>query len=290
MSLGWLGVFRQGAWKSFRGFVLNERRDIARRLDYIRAELARIGLITVLYRKETDVNTGEVRVTEERIGFSVSRGSSLERLVQAYIAKGGNPLDISQFFMPDRTIAINADAEGNTSSVGEEYPLGGVIYPKTAEPNEPEGSYGAYSGGFIPLRKYLPGRIGGRKDIDADTESTVNYIKLLRKPVRQEIRYKIHDLEARIIKLCDLREQLLNERELVLKQAFGGVSDSDFNFDSDRYSALLRVPRIVDLIDSIFYSRDENGRLDLDSVNTEGLANYENFLGDQLPDEANHTL
>ena len=74
MSFGWRGIFRKGSWKVFRDFVLQERRDIGRRLSVIRAELRRIGSITVLYQREIDSVTGETRVTEERVGFSVSKG------------------------------------------------------------------------------------------------------------------------------------------------------------------------------------------------------------------------
>jgi len=269
--------------------VLQERRDISRRVAVIRAELARIGNVTVLYKREVDQGTGEVRVTEERIGFSITPGSSLERLVQAYVAMGGNPLDISHFFIPDRSVVVSEDTEGLVET-GDQYPYGGVAYPITVEPNEPENTYGVYSGGFIPLRKYLPSRIGGRRDLDADAESFVNFVSAMRRPVSKEIQTKLHDMEARIIKLVDLAEQLRLEIDDILTQAFGGISTALTNFDEDRYSLALRTPTITDFIDELFYVRDSDGFVDFEVVNTEELAKHENLLTDILPDEANTTL
>lgn len=289
MSFGWMSTFRQGSWLALRSFVLQERQDVGRRLDVIRAELRRIGSITVLYKQEQDDVTKSIRVTEERIGFSVTRNSSLERLIQAYVAMGGNPLDISHFFIPDRAVVVSDTTEG-AAETGHEYPWGGVAYPLTAEPNEPTNSWGAYPGGHIPLRKYIPGRIGGRRDIDADAESTVNLIISLRLPVRQEIRRKRNDIESRIIKLCDLREQLTQERDEILMQAFGGLSASLIEFDADRFVHVLRIPRLTQSLDSIFFEVNEEGVVDFATTNTMELSKHDNLLEDILPDEANTAL
>ena len=289
MSFGWMGVARQGSWKALRSFALQERRDIGRRLAVIRAELRRIGSITVIYRQEVDENTDDVRVTEERVGFSVSKNSNLEKLVQAYVANGGNPLDVSQFFLPDRAVAISENSEG-ASTTGEEYPLGGVLYPKTAEPNEPENSFGAFSGGFIPLRKYIPGRIGSRRDTDSDSEAFVNFMMYLRKPINHEIRRKRNDIEARIVKQCDLREQLMRERDEILVQAFGGLVESSVGFDPDRYAQVLRVPRITQRMDELFFFVDSEGVIDFEITNTSSVSSYDYLLEDILPDEANTAL
>jgi len=284
-----MGVARQGSWKALRSFALQERRDIGRRLAVIRAELRRIGSITVIYRQEVDENTDDVRVTEERVGFSVSKNSNLEKLVQAYVANGGNPLDVSQFFLPDRAVAISENSEG-ASTTGEEYPLGGVLYPKTAEPNEPENSFGAFSGGFIPLRKYIPGRIGSRRDTDSDSEAFVNFMMYLRKPINHEIRRKRNDIEARIVKQCDLREQLMRERDEILVQAFGGLVESSVGFDPDRYAQVLRVPRITQRMDELFFFVDSEGVIDFEITNTSSVSSYDYLLEDILPDEANTAL
>lgn len=289
MSFGWLSSFRRGAWKELRSFVLNERRDVTQRLDVIKAELTRIGKITVVYAKEYDSVAQTVRVSEQRVGFTVTRNSNLERLLQAYIAMGGNPLNISQFLYPDRSVVLEFDDEGNPQ-IGSEYPLGGVVYPQTAEPNEPEGSFGAYSGGYIPLNKYKASRTGGRNDTDADSEAFVNYISLLRRPVAQSLRTRVHDLESRIIKQCDLREQLFLEREDLLTQAYGGTLNSMEYFDEDRYSVVLRANRIIDTLDRIFFLDGDDGFPDLDTTNTVALAQYSNLFTDKDPDESTHAL
>ena len=61
------------------------------------------------------------------------------------------------------------------------------------------------------------------------------------------------ELEHRIIKLADLREQLMNERDDLLVQAHGGTLYSLPDFDSDRYVNSLRIQNIVSLIDGIFF-------------------------------------
>lgn len=290
MSFGWLGQFRLGAWRELRDFVLNERRDLPAQLEYIRAELTKIGKITVLYNRSFDQATGDIRVTEERQGFTVTPGSSLEKLVQAYVALGGNPLNISQFFEPDRTVVTNTDNQGQVTT-GEEHPFGGVVYPLSAEYNEPLNSSGEYPGGKVPLVKYPPNRVGSRKDTDADAEASVNWMSELRRPVEKEIDYKLHRLKYLVQKLMDAREQLFKRREELLAQSFGGVSNTAFGFDPERYSVNLRVPAIVNLYDRIFYEADSvTDVVDLNSVNTASLAQYENLFPDVLPREANTAI
>lgn len=288
MSFGWLGTFRQGAWRALRRFLLEERRDLGARIAVIEAELQRIGQIIVVYRREVD-DAGAVRVTEERTGISTTRNSTLARLLQAYIAQGGNPFDISHFFIPDRALLIGEEFDG-TPKYGELYPYGGVVYPVSAEYNEPLGSYGLWGGGWLPLRKYPPLKLGGRYDPGVEAEPFVNYTVKARQFATQEIRHKRNDLEARIIKQCDLREQLTIERDEVLVQAFGGLAESIATFDPDRFADLLRVPRIVDVIDSIFYNRTGDGGVDFTSINAQELSKYRNLLDDTLPDESNTAL
>ena len=105
-----LGTMRQCQWKMFRDWVLTERCAVSSRVRVINAELNRIGCITVFYKplRNTTVQTlgGAVTdvqtVTEERARFEVSPGSSLEKLVQAYVAHGGNPMSISLWLQPDQ--------------------------------------------------------------------------------------------------------------------------------------------------------------------------------------------
>lgn len=278
MSFGWLGKFRKGAWLAFRKFILEERRDIGNRLAVIEAELKRIGKVYVEYKKIED--DGKVTITEERIGFTITVNSRLERLMQAYIIQGGNPLDISHFFIPDQT----------TATGGDRYPYGGVSYPISAEYNDPDNVFGTYPGGFFKLRKYVPARVGGKKDLDSDADFFVSLTHYARRWVQQEIKHKRDELEAKIIKECDLREQLILERDTLITQAFGGLSGFIRLYDSDRYTEELRVPRIVDTIDKIFFEFDsENNTYDFTSTGNE-LALFDNIFDDILPDENNNAL
>jgi hypothetical protein len=279
MSFGWLGAFRQGSWRAFRTFILRERKDISRRLAVIDSELERIGKILVKYKKGTDG-----RISEEREGFFITKGSTLEKLFKAYIALGGNPLDISFFFFPDQTMFLE---EGLSDDL---YPWGGVAFPLSSEPNEPVGEFGANTAGFIPLRKYQGWKLGGRKDIDELCVPYVGYINSMRKWAQQEIREKRNDLEARIVKLCDLREQLILEKEEILVQAFGGLSSSLMEIESSRFVMGMQVPKIVELFDSIFYTRGLDGTLDMNSINQTELSKYQNLWLDTLPDEKNTAL
>ena len=195
MSFGWLGTFRQGSWRSFRSFVLNGRRDVALRVRVINAELNRIGRVRVLYAVDPEDDTKRV---ETRLGISISEGSALGKLMQAYIAQGGNPFDISHFFVPDTSIVISGERR-------ETYPYGGVVYPKSGVYNI--GS--VYEGGYLTVLKYIPGRVGGRRDLPDTQVATQG--DMARRWMKQEIQMR-NDLEARIIKPCDLREQLSLEK------------------------------------------------------------------------------
>lgn len=278
MSFGWLGKFRKGSWLAFRKFILQERRDIGSRLAMIEAELKRIGKVIVEYKK-VDEN-GIVKVTEERIGFRVTPNSRLERLMQVYVVMGGNPMDISHFFIPDQT----------TATGGNLYPYGGVTFPMSAEYNDPDTLFGTYPGGFFPLRKYIPTRIGGRKDIDADAEYFVNLVHYARRAFQEEIKYKRNNIEAKIVKECDLREQLIQMRDVLITQAFGGVSSSITTYNPDRYTDELRVPRIIDNIDQVFFefNSDEN-TYDFKSTSS-NLSLFDNMFDDILPEENNTAL
>jgi hypothetical protein len=283
-----MGTFRQGAWRALRKFILEERRDIAQRISVIEAELRRIGRVFVVYKREQD-DAGNINVTEERVGLSITKGSSLVRLMQAYIAQGGNPYDISHFFIPDRALLIGEEADG-TPRWGEVYPYGGVVYPQSEEYNEPLNSYGIWGGGFLPLRKYPPLRLGGRYDPSVEAEPFVNYIIDLRKWAMQEITYKRNNPEARIVKLCDLREELVKERDERIVQAFGGLVSALTEFDPERFADQQRVPRIVDVLDNIFYTQAEDGGVDFGAINESELAKYRNLFEDILPDEKNTAI
>lgn len=251
MSFGWLGTFRQGQWAAYRRFVLNERRDVERRMNVIRAELDRIGEVTVLYGKSGDV------VTEQRLGFSVTPGTSLCKLIQAYTAQGGNPFDISLFLSPDSTYLM---PDGSTLPT---QPYGGVVYAKS----DTSGIGGADVGGDIVVRKYWPARSAKRKEL-SDT-SVATAVDTTRKWVNPIIASRIHDMEARIIKLCDLREQLKSELETITF-AVGGTTSGLSVLDEDVFSTTYGLVKTVVSIDGVFYAKDENGVPDLSTPNPEG--------------------
>jgi len=280
MSFGWLGTFRQGSWQAFRRFILNERRDVAARIRYIEAELIRVGEVTVYYASEED-NEGNVDVTEERIGFAVTEGSSLGKLVQAYIAMGGNPFDISLFLSPDTTVLLD---ETNPDDAGAPMqPHDGVAFPKS-------GSYAPgqlYEGGYISIKKYVPARVGGRVFLEDSKVAT--RVDIGRRWARKEIRNRLNDIEYRIIKLCDLREQLLGELDAITL-AVAGVTAVIPQLDEDRYDKDLSVAQIVAAIDSVFYDMDETNTPDFTTENQETLGNYPFLLSDLSPDEDNTAL
>lgn len=279
MPFGWLGTFRQGQWQEYRSFVLNERRDVGRRMAVIQAELTRIGIVNVLYAATKDATTGESVVTEQRMGFSVSAGSSLEKLVQAYIAQGGNPFNVSLFLSPDSTFSLDPD---DVETEQPTQPYGGVVYPKS-------GDYGvgtSYEGGFLVVKKYTPARTGGRTDLQDN--SVASAVDTSRRWVNTTIQARLHDLEARIIKLCDLREQLLEELDDIT-MAIGGTTGAVPALDQDFYDEKLGVAKIVAAIDSIFYEQDANGVPDFSTINNEALEDYRSLLVDVDGDEEDNT-
>lgn len=279
-SFGSLAQFRVGYWRGIREFILNERRDVAKRIEVLDAEIERIGLIRVQYERTKDSRTGKYVVTENRVGLSVSKGTSLERLLQAYIAAGGNPFDISHFFYPDETQIID-DKTGETVTA-DNYPYGGVAAPLTANYNEPVTSYGEYPGGYVPLAKYLPNRVGARYEPSDTTDVVAFQVDEIRKSCNKEIRNKIQELEHRIIKLCDLREQLLIERDEVLIAAHGGTLYDLPDFDPDFFADHLLTQYIISQIDSNIFETTGDGRVkSLSTPDAGKVTRHESFYLDK---------
>lgn len=275
MGFGWLGTFRNGQWNAYRSFILKERADVSARLAVIQAEIDRIGQVTVSYRMNKD---GSGRCTEERTGFFVTENSSLEKLIRAYTVAGGNPFDISMFLVPDSVVLANND---DPESVVETQPYGGVIAPKTGDSAVNASFYG---GGDLNVLKYTPARTNGQ---DAHDSNMASSIVRSRKWVGQIIDERVHSLESKIIKLCDLREQLGQEREL-LQSTLGGTVDGLPTFDLDLYDPDQTLSAIVSTIDSIFYLVDSNGYV-TEVLNEEALGGNQNLMTD-LPEEVNTIL
>lgn len=271
MGFGWLGTFRAGQWNAYRSFLLRERADATDRLAVIEAEMQRIGQVTIQYRSRDD---GSGTCSEERIGFSVSQGSSLEKLIMAYVVAGGNPFDISMFLVPDSVYLAD---DGDPESVVETQPYGGVIAPKTGDP-----AVGAtfYEGGNLNVLKYTPARTNNQ---DAHDSNMASSIYRSRQWVGQIIDERIHSIESRIIKLCDLREQLGQERELI-ESTVGGTVDGFPALDPDLYDVDLTLPSIISTVDSIFYVPNKDGSPS-GELNVDALGVNQNLMTDILPDE-----
>jgi len=269
MSFGAMARFRVGYWRGVRNYVLRERRDVAKRIRVIDAEISRIGKIEIEYESVADPVSGRVDRTENRISISVTPGSSLEKMLKAYIAQGGNPLDISQFFYPSQSEIVGTDANG-APVYNHKYPYGGVAAPESRDydtTNEMDGSpedmpssgFGPSPGGYLNLVRYAPRRVGGRKDLNDDHAVIARIFEQVRSWCNQEIKEKLQRMEFKILKLCDLREQLENEKNEVLQQAFGGVLEGLDSFDKERFAESHRVQNLIADVDETLFLNTSSG-------------------------------
>ena len=279
-----LSVWPVGYFRSYSSWLLKNRRDVSRRIEVINAEVERIGTVKVTYAAQ-DTPEG-TRRTEQRTGISVTPGSSLGRLMRAYIANGGDPLSISPFMYPESTLRTQ-DGPDSVAQVKEEFPHGGLVAPISGVPNEPLPSdqapgYEAYPGGYASSDSYYPARQGGRIDPGAyDHDGVVKSMQQIRGWANQDLKERLQDIEWRIIKLCDLREQLIQERDTVLVQAFGGVLEGVGPFDPTRFDEKLRVQNIVQDMYEMLYPIDESNK-----VIAFVPSNQTVFLQFTFPDEA----
>ena len=261
MSFGFTGFFRQGAWRELRRFLLNQKRDALPRIRSINAELSRIGYVRVFYAR-TDPSDPNSPMSERRVGLDVAPGTSLEKLLQAYIAQGGNPFDISMFLIPDSFIFV--ENEESESPVSEEIdptgvsgepvrretaPYSGIVYPISEDPI----IGGLYTGGWLPLWRYPPRKFGNNITYVTESAELAPATRQLRDWANRDIRNLRNNLEARIIKLCDLREQLLLERDEILPQAIGGATNG-VSFNPDVFAVTHHTSGIIRQIDDVFYT------------------------------------
>lgn len=254
----------------FRNWVLTERRAVPPRLQALRADLSRLGRITVLYKRVTQVvpdTNGAVieiqAVTEERTGFFVSAGSSLERLLQAYVVQGGNPCDISLFLEPDDVLLEQTEdtspnervTDAGIPSVPADQPYYGVVSTQSADSYGPGGRYR----GGLPTFLRDPYNQAGRYFDASDAGSKIwNKIDQAKRWTRQALQ-EMARLENMIMRLADLREQLLREQDEILVQAVGGTVPGLPLPGSSRFATNVHVSRIVSEMDSAFYKKDANG-------------------------------
>lgn len=257
MSFGWTCMFRKGSWVEFRRFALLQRKNVADRISHINREINKIGNIVIEYERAEGG-----KVTEKRTGFSVAENSALGKLLTAYIAQGGNPFDISMFLSPDAFQVVSKGlAPEGAKEVDEEdavyhpQPYQGLVYP---ESQEEEDYKGIDKGGWIPLWKYPPRKLGGsEKNIFPEADEIGGQVALARGWLSQEIKQLRNDLEARIIKLCDLREQLIKERDETLVRALAGSVAVLEDYDDKGYLAENHLSNIVTNIDLNFYKPSE---------------------------------
>ena len=288
-SFAKMTVWPVGYYRATSSWLLRNRRAVPARLAALDAELDRLGFIKVTYR--ITMKDGSVRATEERTRFSVTEKSSLGRLVRAYVANGGNPLDISSFWHPDSTEVIEEDEAGKTIKVRETYPHGGVLAPRSANYNEPlaiagdDTGYGAYRGGWANADGYYPARQGGRAGPGSyDADSVVRYMHQTRSWANQDIKERLQDIEWQIIKLCDLREQLEVERDEVLQQAFGGVLSGLYEFDSERFDPKLRVQVLVqEMYEKLYVLNDARQVVSFEA--NEDIVPFLTFTFPEVPSE-----
>ena len=279
MSFNFVGAFRVGSYKVFRRFVAHELRDVDSRLDVIEAELERIGNIEIIWKKTQDdtfvipLNMDEdpeieqvpvERVSEQRIGLIVDGPlTTIGKLTQAYIAQGGNPFDISMFLDPVEGIGVEDETTTEAAfKIVWKHPSGGVAHPRTRE--DIGGGSFQDDGGKLSINKDVRLRLGDGISWDKAEEYTGHYIAKAREWITQEVREKRNDLEWRIIKQMDLREQLRTERDHLIYRAANGVF-AETTLDTQSHDLSLSVPAILHHIDDIIFAKtEETGLYDIE--------------------------
>lgn len=248
MSFNFLGTFREGSWRAFRHFVSEARRDVTLNLSTIEAEQKRIGSVFVFYK---DDPANPTQKTEERLGMVVDMGSSLHKLMQAYIALGGNPFDISMFMRPESAKAQTDQATGKVIYY-EQYPYGGVASPQSKDPSKNT----LDKKGTLPFHKYQQNKTGTRNHFWSEAKEIVIANQQIREVFSQEIKIRRNELEAKIIKLCDLHEQLENEKDLI-RRRLGDTPEITtaeiFELEDLEYT----IARNLKVIDQNFYDDEE---------------------------------
>lgn len=259
-----LSVWPVGYFRAYSSWLLKNRRDVARRLSVINAEVDRIGFVKLTYAK-IETADGQTRRTEVRESLWVTPGSSLGHLMQAYIVAGGNPLDISSFMHPDTSALVSIDPESGEGRISDLYPYGGVVAPMSAAPmgmpDQHNSNTNGYTGGFARTDRYYPARQGGTTSPGAyDHDAIVKTMHQLRGWANQDLKERLQNLEWQIVKLCDLREQLVKERDDILNQAFGGVLTGLPPLDESRFDSALRVQSLVQDMYQLLYDADPHGK------------------------------
>ena len=292
-AFAYLSRFREGQWRAFRRFMLEERRDASTRFAVIDAERQRIGEVQIVYNT-TKVDGEVVAVTEKRIGLCITdENSSLAKLVGAYVSMGGNPFDISMFLAPDSDLGLGQDpTEPSTEGRQRTQPGGGILHSSDIKYTYDQ----SVNDGDTNLKKYRASRSGGKKT-DAKQNEIATIMARGRKWISKEIYWKRTRIEEQIIKLCDLREQLEQEIEEIV-WAMGVDISADLDYDPDRFNDSLTAAAIAYFFDSSFRIPSDDpaeiGRVEYDNgadsgqpgaVNLPVLAGYENLVSDDVDED-----
>ena len=243
MAFRWLSFVRRGGWQSFRKFVLEERKDISDRIATLEKQKNSLGEVIVIY-KVVDGTTTQIRQS-----FSVTPdGSVLHDLCQVYIAYGGNPLDISMFLSPTQMFVHNPEDE--TSLHIDNGPMNGAVSPMSGSPDQD-----VFTGGWMEWDKHIFWKVGNAEVPMDRLEWSVRTVSRARCWVEKEIRNKRNKIEEKIIKICDLVEQLNQEIELLelLSQNYSPINKpTDWNVQQS-------VEFMINRGDSVYWKLDEEG-------------------------------
>ena len=285
MSFNWTMLFREGSWIEFRNFALKQRQNVQLRLDTIQYELARIGSVSITYQRDPN---NELRMTERRLGINVKKGTSLGKLLQAYVARGGNFFDISMFLKPDSYGVVEQEgADGTINTIKDMQPYTGVLSPSSGDAiSDRVDITGDLDVWRDPARKL--GDKGTLWDEDS-TKLVGDRIIASRSWIQQEIKELRNELEARIIKLCDLREQLLIERNEIILSAIGGTV-AGTEFDPNSFLEDYHLSKVVHVLDTDFYEIKEDGTADFTKPRQgRGNKQFANLLEDAPTGEEKYT-
>lgn len=295
-SFAFSSRFREGQWRAFRKFMLEERRDASDRFMSLDRQRQKIGDITIYWKVDEDGYA-----SEQRIGLEVGPpGSSLEKLLSAYVALGGNPFDISMFLSPLEEGGLTPSDDGETVTASDTYtqPGRGILSPNDIKYAFDQGS----SDGDMNMLKFQPGRRMGGAGLKNLEKAVGVQILHSRKWISKEMRFKRWRLEEQIIKLMDAREQLDEEAQDLLWATYGDMTNTDNAYDSEEFNDSLTAGYIAYFFDSTFRYPQENTDRGVTvqpdnsaeagaagSLNEVAIASYPNLMSDE-DDEFGSTI
>lgn len=311
MPFHFSNTVREAQWRHFRNWILRERSAVRPRLLVIEAELRRIGAISVFYEQRTQqVQTpdGAVReqeiTTERRLGYAVTSGSSIEKLLWSYIAQGGNPGDVSLFLVPDDVQFVMDPPEDSKTNPDESFtdlgapssppdqPYYGVV---STQSTDAYGPGGRYRGGMPTFVRYAH-TLAGRNVDQSDAGSSIAIrMAAMRRWTEQSIK-ELDRIEHNIRKMMDLREQLQQERETILVQALGGSVPDIPLPDPTRYARSVHVSKLVAEMDAVFYETTQEGGPDFQTIRLgtkdrpDGISNFDTLFDNPEGSDPNTSL